>query len=204
MAMVQEAVRVVAPITIETPNYLMRTLTLDDATERWSVWFADAGVREALNMPNRPQTKADMQTYIRGFDQESKVLLGIFDKANGLLVGIFANYIDWKGRKFACNTVVGEAEYRSRGVMMEVTPPFRDYFFGRRGLKVMTATALSNNRAIRGYLEKTGWTLDHVLKAHVKSHSDGSLLDLCHYSITAEAWWAWKAVRNLPPSTTNI
>jgi RimJ/RimL family protein N-acetyltransferase len=199
MTVVQTAARVPAPIAIDTPNYLMRTLTLDDATERWGAWFADADVRVALNMPDRPQTKADMQIYIRAFDQESKVLLGIFDKESGLLVGIFANYIDWKSGQFACNTVVGEAAYRSRGVMMEVTPPFRDYFFGTRGLKVMTATALSNNRAIRAYLEKTGWTLHQVLKGHVKSHSDGSMLDLCHYSITADAWWAWKAA-NLPPS----
>lgn len=197
MSVAQTAARVPAPIEIETPNYLMRTLTLADATERWGDWFADADVRAALNMPNRPQTKADMQIYIRGFDQESKVLLGIFDKANGLLVGIFANYIDWKNGHFACNTVVGEAAYRSRGVMMEVTPPFRDYFFGVRGLKVMTATALSSNQAIRSYLEKTGWTLDHVLKGHVKSHTDGTMLDLCRYSISAEAWSAWKAA-NVP------
>lgn len=189
--------RVPATITIDTPNYVVRTLTLDDATEQWGAWFADPEVRIALNMPNRPQTKADMQAYIRGFDQENKILLGIFDKTNGLLVGILANYIDWKNGNFACNTVVGEPGYRSRGVMMDVTPPFRDYFFGTRGLKVMTATALASNRAIRAYLEKTGWTLDRVLQGHVKSHTDGSPLDLCSYSITADAWWKWKAA-NLP------
>ena len=63
------------------------------------------------------------------------------------------------------------------------------------------ANIISTNTAIRNYLHKTGWTLDKTLKGHVKSHVDGSMLDLCCYSITREAWHAWRAA-NLSPASS--
>lgn len=180
----------VREISFESDNYLMRTLKPADATDRFSSWFEDAEVRGMLNLPARKRTKADMEAYIRSFDQAASLLLGIFAKANGLLVGIFSLHVDWANGHFIANTIVGEAEYRHRGLMMEVTPPFRDYFFNRCGLKVMTATALAHNAPIPAYLENTGWTLDRIVKGEVKSEARGPL-DLCHYSLTAEAWASW-------------
>ena len=186
-----------APIAIDAPRYPMRTLRVEDATDRWPAWYADREIRSLLNLAKPPQSKADMVAYIRSFDQRQDLLLGIFDKANDLLVGILSLYIDWPQKMFTANMIIGESAYRSKGVTMEITPPFRDYFFETRGLEVMTATALANNKPIRAYLEKTGWTLEKVLKAHVRAHDSGAMLDLCCYSITRAAWRVWKA-KHLP------
>lgn len=180
-------------IAFETPNLVVRTLSVTDATERWATWFDQAQVREGLNLGSQPKTKADMEAYVRKFDQVSNILLGIFDRTNALLVGIITVQIDWKIGRYLANTVVGEADYRHRGVMLEVTPPFRDCFFDQLGLRVMTAAALATNKPIIGYLEKTGWTLNQTLSNHARSAVDGKPVDLCLYSITRDAWEAWKA-----------
>lgn len=182
-----------ATMVIDGPQYLMRTLGVEDATDRWPAWYADREVRKMINLEKAPQSKADMVDYIRSFDQKQSVLLGIFDKTNGLLVGILSLHIDWVQKTFTCNMVVGEAEYRHKGVIMAITPPFRDYLFETRGLQKMLATALATNTVIRGYFEKTGWTLDRTLKDHVRAHDGGAMIDLCCYSLSAQAWRAWKA-----------
>lgn len=180
------------PVVIEAPNLTIRTLTPDDVTDRFVSWFGQDDIRGALNLPAQNRTKADMIGYVKSFDQSSRLLLGIFDKANGLLVGLFTVHIEPRIGRYLVNTVVGEAAYRTKGLMMEVTLPFREYFFETRGLKVMTATALATNKPIIGYLEKTGWTLNQTLKAHTKSQADGTMIDLHLYSITRDAWQAWK------------
>ena len=170
MVSFQRAAPVAPPVrdvSIETANFTIRTLKPADATERFSAWFEAAEVREVLNLPAQKRTKADMEAYIRSFDQRSDLLLGIFANANGLLVGMLSLYIDWASGRFIANMIVGEADYRHKGVTMEITPPFRAYFFKTCGLKVMTATALAHNAPIRAYLEKTGWTLDRVVKGEV-------------------------------------
>lgn len=181
------------PIIIDTPNLTMRTLTPDDASDRFAAWFSQTDVRNALNLPEQNKTKADIVTYIKGFDQRSNLLLGFFDKANDLLVGFITVQIDWRIGRYLANTVVGEASYRSKGMMLEITLPFREYFFETLGLNVMTATALATNKPIIAYFAKTGWTLNQTLQAHTKSHADGTMIDLHLYSITREAWRAWKA-----------
>lgn len=181
------------PVFIDTPNLYMRTLTVDDASDRFAAWFGQDDVRQGLNLAPQQKSMADIVAYIRKFDQQSHILLGIFDKTNDLLIGLLTVQIDWGIGRYLANTIVGEADYRHRGVMLEVSPPFRAYFFETLGLKVMTATVLSTNKAIIGYFEKTGWTLNQTLKNHVKAHADGTMIDLCLYSITREAWNAWMA-----------
>src|SRR5258706_13047234 len=142
------------PITIDTPNLKVRTLTTADASDRFASWFSQDEVRSALNLPAQNKTKADIVAYLNTFDQRSNLLLGLFDKANDLLVGLLTIQIDWQIGRYLVNTIVGEAAYRSKGVMLEITLPFRDYFFEMLGLNVMTATALATNKPIIAYLVK--------------------------------------------------
>jgi RimJ/RimL family protein N-acetyltransferase len=180
-------------VYIETPNLYIRTLTVDDASDRWAAWFDEPAVREGLNLGGERKTKADIAAYVRKFDQVSSVLLGLFDRTNDLLFGLATVYIDRSIGRCLANIVVGEAAYRHRGAMLEATPPFRDHFFETLGLKVMTATALATNKPVIAYLDKTGWTLSQTLQGHAHSAADGSPIDLNLYSLTREAWNAWKA-----------
>ena len=181
------------PVHIDTPHLYMRTLTVDDASERWASWFEQDEVRTGINLPAATMTKADVAAYIRKFDLQTNFLLGIFDRTNDLLIGFCTAQIDRSIGRFLSNMIVGESAYRHRGVILEISPPFRKYFFETMGLKVLTASALATNKAMIGYFEKTGWTLSQTLKNHVKSHADGTMIDLCLYSLTREKWNAWVA-----------
>lgn len=184
-------------ISIDCGKYLLRTINADDASDRWGSWMTDPEVVYMLNAPARKLTKADLVDYINRFDQSSRVLLGIFEQRSGLLIGFLTIDIDRAKGQFLVNMLIGEPEYRNKGVTNHITVPFRNYFFETLGLKKMVATALARNHVIIHYLLKTGWKLEKTLKRRVKSHADGTMLDLCFFSQSREDWRAWKRA-NLP------
>jgi RimJ/RimL family protein N-acetyltransferase len=179
-------------VNLDCGLYLVRTLKVEDATDRWASWMADAEASHMLNVPAQAMKKSDIVAYIQSFDQRSKLLLGIFEKATEKLLGFLRIDIDYASGRFLVSMLIGEPEYRNKGVTNDITVPFRDYFFETLGLKAMLATALSHNQPIIHYLKKTGWVLERTDERHVKSNTDDQMLDLCYFSLTREAWREWK------------
>ncbi len=71
MSRAQPAPQTSKHISFETPNLLVRTMTVGDATTSWAAWFDQAQVREGLNLGNEPKTNAHMEAYVRKFGQVS-------------------------------------------------------------------------------------------------------------------------------------
>jgi RimJ/RimL family protein N-acetyltransferase len=186
-------------IRIDCGDYYMRTLTAADASDRWGQWMADPEAIHMLNAPAKTLTKDEVAAYIKAFDQRSHMLIGIFAMASDKLLGFLRVDIDPKLGRFLVSMLIGEPDYRNKGVTNAITVPFRDYFYETLDLKVMLATALAHNKPIIHYLLKSGWHLDKTIPQHVRSNRDGGMLDLCFFSLTRDAWRAWK-MANLPPA----
>jgi RimJ/RimL family protein N-acetyltransferase len=182
-------------VRLDCGQYILRTITVEDATDRWAHWMEDPEASDMLNAPRKAMTREDLVAYIRGFDQRTRILIGIFEKASGLLLGFLRNDVDFATGQFLVSMIIGEPDYRHSGVTNAVTIPFRDYFFETLGMKVMMATALAHNRPIIHYLYSTGWTLDRTLERHIKSHLDGRMFDLCFFSQTRDGYRAWKKAK---------
>ena len=182
-------------IWVDGEKYLLRTITVEDASDRWAGWMADPEASFMLNAAPVEMTKEDLVSYIKSFDERSRFLVGIFEKATAKHLGFLRVDVNHDTGQFLVSMLIGEAEYRNTGVTNAVTIPFRDYFFETMGLKVMLATALAHNRPIIHYLYSTGWTLERTIERHVKSNLDERMFDLCFFSQTREAWRAWKAAK---------
>jgi RimJ/RimL family protein N-acetyltransferase len=182
-------------VDIDCGKYILRTIVPTDATERWAHWMEDAEASEMLNAPRKAMSRDELVTYIKSFDQRTKILIGIFEKSSGLLLGFLRNDVNFETRQFLVAMIIGEPEYRNSGVTMAVTVPFRDYFFGELGMEAMLATALAHNKPIIHYLYATGWTLDRTVPNAVKAHTGEKMFDLCFFSQTAEGWRAWKKMK---------
>lgn len=180
-------------IYLDCGRYLVRTLTVDDASARWGRWLADPEASHMLNAPPKVLSKKQIVDYIKVFDQRSHLLLGIFVKVSGQHVGFVRIDIDFALGRFLPTLLIGEPAYRRKGIMTIINIPVLGYMFETLGLKTALATALGHNRLMINSLRKSGWNLDKTVKAHVKSNADGSPLDLCFFSLTRDAWRAWKA-----------
>ncbi len=180
-------------IALDCGKYLVRTLTVDDASARWGSWLADPEASRMLNAPPKVLSKKEIVDYIKLFDQRSHLLLGIFDKATDKHVGFLRIDIDFALGRFLPTLLIGEPAYRRKGIMTIINVPVLGYMFETLGLKTALGTALGHNRLMINSLRKSGWNLDKVVKGHVKSNADGSPLDLCFFSLSREAWRTWKA-----------
>jgi RimJ/RimL family protein N-acetyltransferase len=179
-------------VRLETARFVVRNARVEDASEQWGLWMADAEASQMLNAPPKALSKPEVEAYIAMFDQRTHLLLVILERASENLLGCFRIDIDEKLDRFLVNMIVGEPGYRHKGIMNELTVPFRDYFFDMLGLKTMLGMVLSHNEPVIRYLEKTGLNLDKKIKRHVKSRVSDAMLDMCYFSQTAEAWRAWK------------
>ncbi len=103
-------------VRIDSGDFLLRTLVPEDASDRWAAWMADPEVQHALNAPPRGMTRVEVENYIRKFDQQSHVLLGIFDKRTGAHVGFYTVHADFAASQGAVNLLIGEPSYRNQGV----------------------------------------------------------------------------------------
>jgi RimJ/RimL family protein N-acetyltransferase len=177
-------------VRIESDEYLLRTLTVDDASDRWAGWMSDPEVMRMLNAPARQMSREDIVGYIKTFDQRSDLLLGVFEKREGLHIGFFTINADYARSQGVVNLLIGESKYRHQGVLSVLRLQFAEYFFETLGLKTMMATALKRNQIILDTLLKAGWVLNRTLTGHVRSHLDGEMLDLCLLSLSREVWRA--------------
>lgn len=182
-------------IAIAAGPYLLRPLIAADASDRWAVWLTDPHVCHMLNSPGTAWTKEAAAKYIRGFDQATNILLGIFATEQNLLVGILTVKINPKTRQALITLLVGEPAYRDKKVWSTVRVPVMDYLFDTLRLKMILASALKHNNIIIESMLKRGWKLDQTLKNHIKSNADGGMLDLCLFSLTRDAYRAWKKTR---------
>src|ERR1700687_736290 len=130
-------------ISVDCGKYLLRTINIGDASDRWASWMTDPEAAYMLNAPARNLKKSDLIDYINRFDQKSRLLLGVFEQKTGTHIGILTIDIDHAEGRFLVNLLIGEPEYRNRGVTNDITVPFRDYLFEILGLKKMMCPALA-------------------------------------------------------------
>ena len=86
------------------------------------------------------------------------------------------------------NLLIGEPSYRNKQVTNTITGPLQEFFFGTLGLNTAMASVLAHNAPMIHYLLKSGWKLDQTRKQAAKSNADGTMLDVCSFSLSREAW----------------
>jgi len=178
------------PVRLEAGQYLIRTLTESDASDRWAAWPADPEAAYLLNAPARKLSQSDIITYIGSFDQQSRLLLGIFDQKTGTHVGFLTFSIDFAASRALVNLLIGEPSYRNYGVLTAIRRPMTTYIYETLGLQALLASVLAHNQVILDWLLKEGWILERTLHGEIRSQSGDKMLDVCLLKYPREAWQA--------------
>jgi hypothetical protein len=173
-------------ITIDTPNYLVRTLQEDDDIANWGEWLADPNTARMLNTVPKKMTADDFKKYVRKFDRIESHLLGIFRREGGQMIGIWSNYIDWKRSEFLINLIIGDIPERKTHVRHETSWRVNRHFFEQLDLKFQRATTLSTNIPAIRALEEKRWTLSGRT---TKPSADGQgIVEILLYTRSREVW----------------
>ena len=171
-------------INIETANYLQRSIDSADATESWGDWLLEPSTVRALNSAPLKLDLAMIKSYIATFDRKKSLLLGIFEKTSGTLVGIRAIYIDWHHREFMVNVLIGDVDARYKGAMRETRDTLYHYLFEDLGLETVRASVLATNTVVTTYLARDGWTVINTTRK--PAPGGGPMIEVLEYQWTRD------------------
>ncbi len=179
-------------ILIQCGPYFVRTIRLKDASERWATRLSDPDAAHMLNSPITKLTKEDVAKYIKSFDQRSHLLLGIFERSSRLHIGITRLDVDYGAGVALLNILIGDKEYRHKGVASTITIPCIDYFFRNPNLNAIKANVLARNTIVLQYMLAIGWKFDDGPVRQVRSTTDSSMLEVRTLTLLREAWQSWR------------
>lgn len=178
----------IKPIRLDTPRFLVRSLTPHDANDRWLAWAADPDVMEPLNVPARTMAIADLQRYIASFDQTHRFLVGIYARSSGHQIGFYMIDTDPTHRIADFNVVIGDKAFWGQGAVNEVRAALLDHFFTRRGIEKAVGRPLARNFPAVFNYRAQGWRLEGILKAHRCAHDSDRRLDQYEFGLTKAEW----------------
>lgn len=173
-------------ISINTPNYVLRTLEENDEMSNWCDWMADPDTARMLNAPAGRLTPDDFRKYVRAFDRINHHVLGIYRRDDSCLVGLWSVYVDWAASEFLINVIVGDIPERKTGIRHETARQINRYFFEELGLKFQRANTLSTNIPAIRALEEKNWTLSARAKAPARDGSGD--VEILHYTRSRDIW----------------
>jgi RimJ/RimL family protein N-acetyltransferase len=173
-------------VFLENDRSLVRSLTVEDASQRWCDWTKDPVASLMLNAKPKALELDQLREYIGGFDQIDRYLLGLFDKQNGKHFGIIAAEF-LEPRKITPSLLIGEPEYRSTGVITDLRRFMMEFTLTNIEFDAVVTTVLAHNTVVIGMMERQGRTpVRRILNA--KRRRDGAgFYDLLVYEIPRAA-----------------
>ncbi len=179
-------------LKIETERFLLRTLTPADASDRWAAWLDDLDVMGPVNTEPRKTSKAEIAAYPRNFDQERRLLIGIFDKhADNLHIGFYQVDVNARHRTAKLNVIIGDKAYWGRKVVLETRAALLDHLFRSGTEKAIGSPLARNFPAVFNY-KAQGWRLEGILKGQVRHMSANTRLDQYEFGLLKDEWIALK------------
>ena len=176
------------PVFLKTKRFELRSLTPNDASERWVSWLKDPEVMGPLNAPIRPVATNQLQAHIASADNYRRYLVGIFDLADQGQIGFFMIDVEPFHRRAVFNIVIGEKSWWGKGVTNEARGALLDEFFNNRGIEKAVGMPLARNFPAVFNYKAQGWHHEGTLRGHCISTSGGPRLDQYQFGLTKDEW----------------
>lgn len=173
------------PVVLETENFRLRTMTPEDATERYIGWLNNPEVNRYIEARHRTQTCETVRRYIERHDNVASFLFGVFTEENQH-IGNYSLVTEPEHARGTVGVLIGVRDYWGQGVVLETRPRILDFAFRTLGLVKVSGGCYSNNRPAIYNFRRQGWKLDGIRKSHVVC--DGRRVDAVHFAMFRDDW----------------
>jgi RimJ/RimL family protein N-acetyltransferase len=156
-------------------------------------WLHDPEVVRYLEVRhNPPATIGDLQEWVAGFDQRSRIILGVFDATENRHIGnVTLAPIDVRNLRAHLGYMVGDRAYWGRKVLVRVLPAVFNFAFGTLGLNKITAGADTRNLSSIINFKKLGFVKEGAFRQHI--YENGTYFDEVRYALFKETWAVHRA-----------
>lgn len=172
-------------VTLTTDHYLVRPLTRADISDDWRDLLKDPEIARRLNTKPRRLKKRDLTTYLDGFDNKDRILLGIFHKQSKAHMGLFTLYASANRKNALVNLLIAHDSVSSFGGMVGLRKLLRllwGFAFFEHGFEGLVASVVGTNTRVVHFLQRSGW---QEIKRSEKASADGSgIVELIQFQLT--------------------
>lgn len=144
---------------LEGDRIYLRTLTEQDATEKYRSWINNPEINKFLE--TKKTSIKELENYITTQNNDPNCLfLGIFLKENDTHIGnVRLSSIDFNKKSGSIGLLIGEKEYWGKGYGTETYKLFINYVFNNLNLKIITSGAYKENIGAHHIKKKVGFKL---------------------------------------------
>jgi [ribosomal protein S5]-alanine N-acetyltransferase len=158
-------------VEIDAERFHLRELDEEDASERYLAWFLDPAAAQYISAAASTKKLSDLRGYIEERRGRDDVLfLGIFDRMSGLHVGnIKYEPVDSAGGYAVMGVLIGDPEYRGKGVTPEVLVASARWLQENRGIREIVLGVHADNAAAMRVYEGVGFLVaptPYIPRAH--------------------------------------
>lgn len=165
----------------------LKPLFPEDVTQEYVSWLKDPGVNEFLEARFKKHTLATQRAYVRGFDQKTKFLWGIFDKKTKKHIGVITLYDIHPMHKYAnYGYLIGNKKYWGTGAAQEAIALVFDFAFLKLRIRSISTGAYAPNVASVFNYKKMGLSYQGTFKERLLYK--GAFVDQVWYGITRDEW----------------
>jgi aryl-alcohol dehydrogenase-like predicted oxidoreductase/RimJ/RimL family protein N-acetyltransferase len=148
---------------METARFYLRRLTFADVSDEYLSWIRDQNSNRFIETADPTYDLDSLRSYVEQREHKSDVLFfGIFVRGTNEHIGnIKFEPIDSLAGSATMGILIGNKDWRGRGVAGEVLEASAQWLFDEHGIAKIVLGVDSNNKAgIRAYL-KAGFRADH-------------------------------------------
>jgi ribosomal-protein-alanine N-acetyltransferase len=162
---------------IKTPRLIIRSLSLDDISDKYIEWLNDHEVNKYLETRFKIQDYKSCSEFVRRMqDGDDVELFGIFTKINNEHIGnCKLGPVNGFHHTSDISYFIGSKCFWGMGYATEVVNHVLEYGFGAMGLEKITAGCYESNIGSKNVLIKSGFKEEGFRKAQVVSgdHREG-------------------------------
>ena len=147
-------------VLMESERFFLRTLIEDDVNARYLEWINGSDKSQYINYTNQNRTVDEISTFVtERVNSDTVLFLGIFVRESGEHIGnIKYEPIDFKKSYAIMGILIGEKNWRGRGVAAEVIKASSMWLHNKYGIKqIILGVNTGNIWAIKAY-EKVGFS----------------------------------------------
>lgn len=164
----------------------LRAASPDDATEEYLGWLNDEETTKGLVTGLFPSTMEELKSYLStAVASKDAIMFAICDIKTGKHIGnIKLDQFDWIARTCELGILIGDPNYRGKGIGKEVCRLVLKYAFEKLNIRKVFLAVFANNPGAKALYEKIGFVQEGCLRQHV--WRDGEFVDLYQMGIFSE------------------
>lgn len=183
------------PIRLETDRFILRPLDRADVTGRLVRWLHDDELLRYVELPAHPST-SDFIRFMRGFDNVTNFLIGIFEKPDERLLGFYQVHTEPDLGRASTEVMIGDRQHWGTNTVFETRTRLLDYLFGTLGLYRVYGTVHARNLPALFNYKALGFTCEGILRGHATT-PDGDHADVYFFGMLRDEWLG----ENMPERT---